>query len=221
MPSSATSFIGHAKVSRAPPASGSSPMVIAGQSRAWSACRNRKPGLQRRRCSGRMAPMTRNESAQAKGSVEVEIRAVCEQDRPDWRSLFFGYGQFYDQWIGEEVLDRVWRLLLDEDHPTNGLVAVKNGQIVGFVHFRPYFRTLTGSSACFLDDLFVAPAERGRGVGRSLIEAISVLAEKAGWDFVRWMTAQDNRQARQLYDSVADKTEWLTYQLFPQTGSKE
>lgn len=161
--------------------------------------------------------MTCNESGPAKESVEVEIRAVREQDRPGWCKLFAGYGQFYDQQLSEKVLDRVWGWLMDGDHPTSGLVAVKDGQIVGIAHFRPYFRTLTGSSACFLDDLFVAPSERGRGVGRLLIEAISVLAEKAGWDFVRWMTAQDNRQAQQLYDSVAEKTEWLTYQLSPQT----
>ena len=164
--------------------------------------------------------MMRNEPGRAEGSVEVEVRAVCEQDQSDWRKLFASYGQFYDQQMSEKVFDRVWRWLMDEDHPTSGLVAVKDGQIVGFAHFRPYFRTLTGSSACFLDDLFVAPAERGRGVGRRLIEATSVLAEKSGWDFVRWMTAQDNRQARQLYDSVAERTEWLTYQLSPQTGGK-
>ena len=160
--------------------------------------------------------MMRKDSGRTKDAVEVEIRAVREQDRPDWCKLFASYGQFYDQQLSENVLDRVWRWLMDGDHPTSGLVAVKDGQIVGIAHFRPYFRTLTGSSACFLDDLFVVPSERGRGVGRRLIEATSVLAEKAGWDFVRWMTAQDNRQAQQLYDSVAEKTEWLTYQLSPQ-----
>ena len=164
--------------------------------------------------------MMRNESSRTKDSVEVEIRAVQERDRPDWRELFASYGHFYDQKLSEEILDRVWTWLMDGDHPTSGLVAVKNGQIVGIAHFRPYFRTLTGSSACFLDDLFVVPAERGHGVGRRLIEATSVLAENAGWDFVRWMTAQNNRQAQQLYDSVAERTEWLTYQLSPQTARK-
>ena len=162
--------------------------------------------------------MMRNESVQAEDSVEIEIRAVREQDRPDWCKLFASYGQFYEQQLSESVLDRVWGWLMDGDHPTSGLVAVRDGQIVGIAHFRPYFRTLTGSPACFLDDLFVAPAERGRGVGRRLIEATSVLAERAGWDFVRWMTAQDNSQAQRLYDSVAERTEWLTYQLSPQSG---
>lgn len=164
--------------------------------------------------------MMRSESGRTENSVEVEIRAVREQDRPDWCKLFASYGHFYDQQLSGKVLDRVWGWLMDGDHPTSGLVAVKDGQIVGIAHFRPYFRTLTGSTACFLDDLFVAPAERGRGVGRRLIEATSVLAEQAGWDFVRWMTAQDNRQAQQLYESVADRTEWLTYQLSPQSGRK-
>lgn len=161
--------------------------------------------------------MMRNDSGRTTDSVEVEIRAVREQDRPDWCKLFASYGHFYDQQPSDKVLDRVWGWLMDGDHPTSGLVAVMDGQIVGIAHFRPYFRTLTGSSACFLDDLFVAPAERGRGVGRRLIEAISALAEKDGWDFVRWMTAQDNRQAQHLYESVAERTEWLTYQLAPQT----
>lgn len=164
--------------------------------------------------------MMHKEPGRAEGSPDVDIRAACEQDRPDWRGLFASYGRFYDQQMSEEVFDRVWCWLMDEDHPTSGLVAVKDGRIVGFAHFRSYCRTLTGSSACFLDDLFVAPAERGRGVGRRLIEATSVLAEKSGWDFVRWMTAQDNRQAQQLYDTVAERTEWLTYQLSPQTGGK-
>ena len=162
--------------------------------------------------------MIRNESRRTKDSVEIEIRAVREQDRPDWCKLFASYGHFYDQQLSEKVLDRVWGWLMDGDHPTSGLVAVKDGQIVGIAHFRPYCRTLSGSSACFLDDLFVVPAERGRGVGRRLIEATSVLAEKAGWDFVRWMTAQDNLQAQQLYETIAERTEWLTYQLSPQTG---
>ncbi|MXY33498.1 MAG: GNAT family N-acetyltransferase [Boseongicola sp. SB0664_bin_43] len=162
----------------------------------------------------------RNDLGRTKDSVEVEIRAVREQDRPDWCKLFASYGHFYDQPLSEKVLDQVWGWLMDGDHPTSGLVAVLDDQIVGIAHFRPYFRTLTGSPACFLDDLFVVPAERGRGVGRRLIEATSVLAEREGWDFVRWMTAQDNRQAQQLYDSVAERTGWLTYQITPQADGK-
>ncbi len=80
--------------------------------------------------------MMRKEPGRAEGSVEVEIRAVCEQDRPDWHKLFASYGRFYDQQMSEKVFDRVWRWLMDEDHPTSGLVAVKDGQIVGFAHFR-------------------------------------------------------------------------------------
>ena len=39
------------------------------------------------------------------------------------------------------------------------------GRLLGLAHFRPMPRPLTGSTAGFLDDLFVAPAARGAGVG--------------------------------------------------------
>lgn len=161
--------------------------------------------------------MTQSDPARNSGSPRVEIRAMHERDRAVWRELFAGYGEFYHVSMDEGVLDRVWGWLMDGDHPTRGMVAARDGEVVGFAHFRTYPRTLSGNSACFLDDLFVAPAARGHGVGRSLIGAVSSLAEKAGWDFVRWVTARDNHQAQRLYDSVAEKTGRLIYQLTPGT----
>lgn len=67
----------------------------------------------------------------------------------------------------------------------------------------------TGSTAD--DDLFARPDVRGTGVGRALIERLAEMAREHGCAKVRWMTAEDNHVAQLLYDSLAQRTTWVTY----------
>ena len=54
---------------------------------------------------------------------------------------------------------------------------------------------------------------RGRGVGRALINRLAELARERGAAKVRWVTAADNATAQRLYDDVAERTDWVTYDL--------
>jgi GNAT superfamily N-acetyltransferase len=56
---------------------------------------------------------------------------------------------------------------------------------------------------CYLQDLFVAPAHRGAGIGRALIEAVSDKARRLGCSRVHWLTHETNTNAMRLYDSIA------------------
>jgi GNAT superfamily N-acetyltransferase len=69
----------------------------------------------------------------------------------------------------------------------------------------------------FLDDLFVVPEARGSGVAKRLLEAVAAEAAARGWAKVRWITAEDNAPARALYDQVATRTAWVTYEM-PSAG---
>jgi hypothetical protein len=46
-----------------------------------------------------------------------------------------------------------------------------------------------------------------------LIGEIVEIAKKRGWPKIRWITADDNYRARTLYDRVAMKTQWNTYEI--------
>ena len=48
-----------------------------------------------------------------------------------------------------------------------------------------------------------------------MIEHLAALAAGEGLTGVSWITADDNRTARRLYDSVATATHWVTYELKP------
>ena len=153
-------------------------------------------------------------STQVEKDPAIVIRNVEPGDRLAWESLFQGYARFYQLPMNEEILSRCWSWLLAPDHPEEGIVAtLPNGELVGLVHFRSVPETLLARESGFLDDLFVSDAHRGRGVGRGLIAAVAKIAQERGWSALRWITAQDNAQAQLLYDDMAEKTAWLTYEL--------
>jgi hypothetical protein len=52
-------------------------------------------------------------------------------------------------------------------------------------------------------------------VGGAHIAGLAAHAAAEGLSVVRWITAEDNRTARRLYDSVAAATPWVTYDLVP------
>jgi GNAT superfamily N-acetyltransferase len=66
---------------------------------------------------------------------------------------------------------------------------------------------------CYLEDLFVDPVARRSGVGRALIEALAAEGRQAGWRRIYWRTAADNATAQALYDRLARRSGWVTYEL--------
>jgi hypothetical protein len=46
-----------------------------------------------------------------------------------------------------------------------------------------------------------------------LIAAVKTEGQKRGWTVIRWITAEDNYRARALYDRLADRTKWVTYDI--------
>jgi GNAT superfamily N-acetyltransferase len=64
---------------------------------------------------------------------------------------------------------------------------------------------------CYLQELFTDVAQRGRGVGRALINAVYDEARAAGSSRVYWHTHETNRIAHKLYDQLAEDTGFVVY----------
>lgn len=143
----------------------------------------------------------------------AEIRPVAPEDHEGWLPLYRAYAAFYNVAPTEAGLATLWRWLHDPDHEVEGLVAVLDGALVGLAHFRRMPSPLRATDIGFLDDLYVSPDARGARVGEALIGAVADVARARGWPRVRWITADDNYRARTLYDRVANKTAWNTYEI--------
>ena len=144
----------------------------------------------------------------------VTIRPVAMGDRANWDVLYSGYADFYEVAQTDEMRDKVWSWLHDKDAESEGLVAqASDGTLLGLTHFRPFARPLSATTGCFLDDLFVSPDARGLGVADALVEGVRAIATERGWSVVRWITAENNYRGRGVYDRIAQKTQWVTYDI--------
>ena len=144
--------------------------------------------------------------------MAVQVRPLVDRDFFPWLGLWEGYSEFYGSALTDEKALRVWTWLTDRQHDLTGYVATDGDDLVGLVHVREYPRTLDGDRGLYLDDLFVVPDARGKGVGAALIQQAKTLARERGLSVITWIAAPDNETAQHLYDSIGERTDWVTYE---------
>ena len=143
----------------------------------------------------------------------ITIVPLAERHRADWERLYAGYAAFYRVTQTPEMRATVWGWIMDPSHEVKAFVAQDAaGRAVGLAHFRPFARPLAASTGGFLDDLFVDPDTRGQRVADALIEAVAEEGRRRGWSVIRWITADDNYRGRGVYDRLATRTMWITYE---------
>lgn len=146
-------------------------------------------------------------------SAGVAIRQARLEDRAAWAPLWAGYLEFYESNLPQRVTDTTWARFHDSSEPMIALVAEdEGGSLIGFAHLVFHRGTWAIGDFCYLEDLFVAPEARGRGVARALIEALYALADERGCERVYWLTHESNATARSLYDKLARHRGFIQYQ---------
>lgn len=144
--------------------------------------------------------------------MPILIRPLALDDAAAWRRLWTEYLAFYQTSVSEAVYASTFARLLGPDpRDFNGLVAQVDGQTVGLAHFLFHRHGWKIEDTCYLQDLYVAPAARGTGLGRALIQGVYAAADAAGAPSVYWLTQDFNHEARQLYDRVAKVTPFIRY----------
>ena len=147
--------------------------------------------------------------------MNTNVRPLELTDRDRWNELWRGYLQFYKHDLPADVTDLTWRRLLDPAHPFQGFAALDGERIAGIVHFHVHASTWARVGYCYLEDLFVDPACRGQGLGRTLIEAVYRAADEQGAERVYWHTENTNDRAQHLYRQVAELTPFVQFRRRP------
>ena len=133
--------------------------------------------------------------------MSLEIRAALAADKQRWFILWQGYLDFYKTELSTEQSSLTWQRILDPEFNMKCAVAIDDGLIVGFTTYSLQNSTWSEGGHCYLEDLFVDPAVRGKGVGRALIEYVKSYAIKNNCSRLYWNTDEDNATARKLYDT--------------------
>lgn len=140
----------------------------------------------------------------------IHIRPLEPGDRPAWDRLWDQYLEYYEAELTDEMSDLTWNRALNGDR-IYGLIAFDGEQAVGMTHYLFHPSTWSESDVCYLEDLVVDKAYRGKSIGRALIEAVYAAADEAGCPDVYWLTQHFNSVGRRLYDRVGELTPFIRY----------
>jgi GNAT superfamily N-acetyltransferase len=148
--------------------------------------------------------------------VSVTITPATAADVPTILALIRELAEY------EKLLDRVSateaslrRDLFGTRPFAEVLIGSLDGEAVGYALFFHSYSTFLARPGMYLEDVFVKPAARGKGVGKALLRAVAWTARDRGCGRFEWSVLDWNTPAIEFYRSLGAEplNEWTTYRM--------
>ncbi|TMD45439.1 MAG: GNAT family N-acetyltransferase [Chloroflexi bacterium] len=144
------------------------------------------------------------------------VRPAERKDRPQLLDLIEGYFAFYRTPFARPKVEALLDLLEQDSGLGVQLVAEADGRLQGFASLYACVDTLVADRILVMNDLFVDPSVRNRGIGAALFDASLEYATAHRYARLDWVTAQDNRDAQRFYDRHGGRRgPWVSYSAAP------
>jgi ribosomal protein S18 acetylase RimI-like enzyme len=127
------------------------------------------------------------------------IRRASVEDAGDAAQLLYDFNTEYDDPTpaAPVLAERVGELLAEE-----AIVVLLAGQPpAGLAVLRMKPSLWSQAADAYLEELYVIPEQRGKGIGKALLTAAIDTAREAGADHFELTTGEDDKEARGLYES--------------------
>ncbi len=152
-------------------------------------------------------------------SESLTIRQAVEQDVPlilDFIRQLAVYEKLEDRVVATE--SDLASALFGPRPYAEVIIAEHDGRPAGFALFFHNFSTFLGKPGIYLEDLFVLPAERGRGTGKALLIELARIAASRDCGRIEWSVLNWNEPAIGFYRSLGAEPmdEWTVYRLRPE-----
>ena len=148
--------------------------------------------------------------------MTVAIRPATAADVPAIADLIRGLAR-YEKLEREVALteELLAKNLFGSRPYAETLIAEEDREPIGFALFFHNFSTFLALPGIYLEDLFVVPEHRGRGVGRALLEELARIAVERGCGRLEWSVLDWNRDAIKFYERLGatPNSEWTVYRL--------
>ncbi|MCZ6531211.1 MAG: GNAT family N-acetyltransferase [Chloroflexi bacterium] len=147
---------------------------------------------------------------------EFRIEPATESDISLILSFIKGLAQY--EGLAHEVVateDNLRESLFGPGASTEAVIAYSATEPVGFAVFFQNYSTFLGRCGLYLEDLFVLPEWRGRGLGRSLLGYVARIAVTRGCGRLEWSVLDRNEPAIRFYRALGASPvdEWTIYRL--------
>jgi GNAT superfamily N-acetyltransferase len=131
--------------------------------------------------------------------TNMTIRPVQESDFQQVVDLFSAFALFEKQ--PEKMVNSVDRMMAEKEYFHCFVAVSDDDRILGYVTYFFAYYTWIGKSL-YMDDLYVKPEFRGKGVGTQLIQRVIGFAKESGCHKLRWQVSQWNSPAIAFYTSL-------------------
>jgi GNAT superfamily N-acetyltransferase len=139
---------------------------------------------------------------------DVGIEPVRQEQLNRLLPLIAAYQRFYEVEDVDDERNRAFFSRFVAPSEDGMLIGVWRGnEPLGYACLYWTFTSLVPAEIVLMNDLYVVPDARGKGIGRSLIEASAGVARERGAHHLQWVTAPDNETAQRLYDSTGARRE--------------
>lgn len=142
------------------------------------------------------------------------IEAVSASNIDEILPLIRKYQAFYQIPDIDDARNRTFFSRFSESGNEGCLFLYRNDAGLAVAFATVYFSYVSSITARVgvMNDLYTLPDHRGTGIGRQLIDHCLQFALSKGAARLQWLTAEDNQQAQQLYDSLKTrKSTWKVY----------
>ena len=129
------------------------------------------------------------------------LRTATLSDLENLTDLFEAYRAFYEKMPDREGAQQFLKERMERSESVI-FIALEDGAAVGFTQIYPLFSSTRMKRLWLLNDLFVAPEHRGKGISKLLLERAKELARESGACEVMLETAKTNDIGNQLYPSA-------------------
>jgi GNAT superfamily N-acetyltransferase len=115
----------------------------------------------------------------------------------------------------QATADQIQPALFGERPAAEAAIARVDGEAAGWALWFQNFSTWTGKPGLWLEDLFVRPAYRRRGIGQALLAYLAGLCVERGYGRFEWSVLDWNTEAIEFYRSLGAEAmgEWTTMRL--------
>ncbi len=156
-------------------------------------------------------PIAEGPRAPAEG---VEIRPARTDEIEEMLPLIRGYCEFYETEPKDDGLREMFGILITDPSQGAVFIARDQGRAVGFATLDWKWSSLKAARIGYLQDLFVDPEVRGKGIADALIDVCAECCRELGMPALQWLTATDNHRAQRVYDRTGAESEaYLEYDL--------
>ena len=148
--------------------------------------------------------------------MNATIRLAGPQDAKDIHRLIRELAIYEREPDAVEATPESLREQLAQDHPPfQCLLAEEGGEAVAFALFFRNYSTWRGRPGLYLEDLFVAPHARGRGLGRRLFVELARRAVEGGCARMEWAVLDWNASALGFYERMGARAlqGWTLHRL--------